>query len=72
MLQARPILHKDIEELYKILPNQSTMVVVDLGCSSGPNGYCSRGDEQGSSNRLERIGGSASLSCLRGGAVLPE
>ncbi|KAJ1279418.1 hypothetical protein BS78_04G155100 [Paspalum vaginatum] len=37
ILQARPLLEKATEELYKSLPLRSTMVVADLGCSSGPN-----------------------------------
>jgi len=37
ILQARPVLQKAIEELYASLPRESTMVIADLGCSSGPN-----------------------------------
>ncbi|CAM0908036.1 unnamed protein product [Alopecurus aequalis] len=38
ILETRPVLHKAIEEVYTSLPNhRSTMVVADLGCSSGPN-----------------------------------
>ena len=31
------MLQKAIEELYASLPRESTMVIADLGCSSGPN-----------------------------------
>ncbi|KQK18482.1 anthranilate O-methyltransferase 2 [Brachypodium distachyon] len=37
ILETRPVLRKAVEELYTSLPPRSTMVVADLGCSSGPN-----------------------------------
>ncbi|XBI37169.1 hypothetical protein VPH35_122553 [Triticum aestivum] len=38
ILETSPVLHKAIEELCKSLSaRRSTMVVADLGCSSGPN-----------------------------------
>uniref|UniRef100_A0A453RFA4 Benzoate carboxyl methyltransferase n=1 Tax=Aegilops tauschii subsp. strangulata TaxID=200361 RepID=A0A453RFA4_AEGTS len=38
ILETRPMLRKAIEEVYKSLSDRrSTMVVADLGCSSGPN-----------------------------------
>jgi jasmonate O-methyltransferase len=38
ILETRPMLSKAIQELYKSLSTRrSTMVVADLGCSSGPN-----------------------------------
>ncbi|XP_037469151.1 anthranilate O-methyltransferase 2-like isoform X3 [Triticum dicoccoides] len=38
ILETRPVLHKAIEELCTSLSaRRSTMVVADLGCSSGPN-----------------------------------
>ncbi|KAM3209547.1 hypothetical protein ACQJBY_063932 [Aegilops geniculata] len=38
ILETRPVLRKAIEEVYKSLSDRrSTMVVADLGCSSGPN-----------------------------------
>uniref|UniRef100_A0A8I6WUU6 Jasmonate O-methyltransferase n=1 Tax=Hordeum vulgare subsp. vulgare TaxID=112509 RepID=A0A8I6WUU6_HORVV len=38
ILESRLVLRKVTEEVYRSLPDQqSTMVVADLGCSSGPN-----------------------------------
>ncbi|GJM99924.1 hypothetical protein PR202_ga17066 [Eleusine coracana subsp. coracana] len=37
ILETKPLLHKAVEELYMSLAHRSTMVVADLGCSSGPN-----------------------------------
>uniref|UniRef100_M8BTF7 Jasmonate O-methyltransferase n=1 Tax=Aegilops tauschii TaxID=37682 RepID=M8BTF7_AEGTA len=37
MLETRPVLQGAVVELYRSLPARSTMVVADLGCSSGPN-----------------------------------
>ena len=38
ILETRPVLRKAIEEVYTSLSaRRSTMVVADLGCSSGPN-----------------------------------
>ncbi|KAL6909720.1 hypothetical protein ACP4OV_001379 [Aristida adscensionis] len=37
ILEIRPVLKKAVQELYASLPPGSTMVVADLGCSSGPN-----------------------------------
>ncbi|KAF8657510.1 hypothetical protein HU200_060073 [Digitaria exilis] len=37
ILETWPLLQKATEELYMWLPSRSTMVVADLGCSSGPN-----------------------------------
>ena len=37
MLETRPVLQGAVVELYRSLPDKSTMVVADLGCSSGPN-----------------------------------
>ncbi|KAL6883570.1 hypothetical protein ACP4OV_010984 [Aristida adscensionis] len=38
LLETRPVLQKAVEKLYTSLVSpQSTMVVADLGCSSGPN-----------------------------------
>ncbi|KAL6856254.1 hypothetical protein ACP4OV_019056 [Aristida adscensionis] len=39
ILETRPVLQKAVEELYRSLPPgaPSTVVVADLGCSSGPN-----------------------------------
>lgn len=37
ILETRPVLQDAVVELYKSLPAGSTMVVADLGCSSGPN-----------------------------------
>ncbi|KAL6596646.1 hypothetical protein ACP70R_047289 [Stipagrostis hirtigluma subsp. patula] len=37
ILEIRPVLQRAVEELYTSLSPRSTMVVADLGCSSGPN-----------------------------------
>ncbi|CAN6284442.1 unnamed protein product [Urochloa humidicola] len=37
LLKTKPVLQKAIQDLYTSLPRRSTMVVADLGCSSGPN-----------------------------------
>ncbi|KAL6629899.1 hypothetical protein ACP70R_029664 [Stipagrostis hirtigluma subsp. patula] len=37
LTQTWPVLHKAVEELLRSLSPESTMVVGDLGCSSGPN-----------------------------------
>ncbi|KQK18525.1 anthranilate O-methyltransferase 2 [Brachypodium distachyon] len=37
MLETRPVLQSAVVQLYASLPPGSTMVVADLGCSSGPN-----------------------------------
>ncbi|VAH10409.1 unnamed protein product [Triticum turgidum subsp. durum] len=37
MLETRLVLLGAVVELYRSLPDKSTMVVADLGCSSGPN-----------------------------------
>ncbi|KAM3412830.1 hypothetical protein ACQJBY_004164 [Aegilops geniculata] len=37
MFETRPVLQGAVVELYRSLPAKSTMVVADLGCSSGPN-----------------------------------
>lgn len=38
ILETIPVLHKAIEDVYTLLSaSRSTMVVADLGCSSGPN-----------------------------------
>lgn len=37
MLKNRPLLQRTVEEVYTSLSPASTMVVGDLGCSSGPN-----------------------------------
>ncbi|KAF7005749.1 hypothetical protein CFC21_020851 [Triticum aestivum] len=37
MLKNRPLLQRTVEEVYASLSPASTMVVADLGCSSGPN-----------------------------------
>jgi jasmonate O-methyltransferase len=38
ILETRPVLRKAIEEVYMLLSAcRSTMIVADLGCSSGPN-----------------------------------
>jgi jasmonate O-methyltransferase len=38
ILETRPVLHKAIEDVYTLLSaRRNTMIVADLGCSSGPN-----------------------------------